>query len=62
MMNLERGGSEVVKNNWREHMDPVIAEDLRKFRDYRGQSVRDLLRALRNKVRLLIIFDIVHFS
>lgn len=24
--------------------------DLRKFRSYRGRSVRDLLRALRNKV------------
>ncbi|XP_045115482.1 serine/threonine-protein kinase/endoribonuclease IRE1-like isoform X2 [Portunus trituberculatus] len=49
VMNLEWGGSEVVCGDWKLHMHPVIAEDLRKFRDYKGRSVRDLLRALRNK-------------
>ncbi|XP_068244652.1 serine/threonine-protein kinase/endoribonuclease IRE1 isoform X2 [Palaemon carinicauda] len=49
IMCLERGGLDVVKGDWRQHMHPVIAEDLRRFRDYKGSSVRDLLRALRNK-------------
>ncbi|XP_042207257.1 serine/threonine-protein kinase/endoribonuclease IRE1-like isoform X2 [Homarus americanus] len=49
VMNLERGGVEVVRGDWRQHMHPTIAEDLRRFRDYKGRSVRDLLRALRNK-------------
>lgn len=49
VMCLERGGFEVVKGDWRHQMHPIISEDLRRFRDYKGQSVRDLLRALRNK-------------
>ncbi|XP_050691255.1 serine/threonine-protein kinase/endoribonuclease IRE1-like isoform X2 [Eriocheir sinensis] len=49
MMSLEWGGAQVVQEDWRQHMHPVIAEDLRRFRDYKGRSVRDLLRALRNK-------------
>ncbi|KAK3867629.1 hypothetical protein Pcinc_026925 [Petrolisthes cinctipes] len=49
VMTLERGGVDVVRGDWRQHMHPTIAEDLRKFRDYKGRSVRDLLRALRNK-------------
>ncbi|XP_047211937.1 serine/threonine-protein kinase/endoribonuclease IRE1-like isoform X1 [Girardinichthys multiradiatus] len=54
---LERGGRAVVKGDWREHITvplqtglivlPLI--DLRKFRSYKGGSVRDLLRAMRNK-------------
>jgi len=35
--------------NWYEELDPVVAEDLRKRRSYNGKSVRDLLRAIRNK-------------
>lgn len=50
VMSLERGGAQVVHEDWRQCMHPVIAEDLRRFRDYKGRSVRDLLRALRNKV------------
>ncbi|XP_064116018.1 serine/threonine-protein kinase/endoribonuclease IRE1-like isoform X3 [Macrobrachium nipponense] len=46
---LERCGIDVVRGDWRLHMHPIIAEDLRRFRDYKGNSVRDLLRALRNK-------------
>ncbi|XP_042889377.1 serine/threonine-protein kinase/endoribonuclease IRE1-like isoform X1 [Penaeus japonicus] len=49
VMNLERGNLDVVRGDWRQHMHAVIAEDLRRFRDYKGWSVRDLLRALRNK-------------
>ena len=50
MRRLEAGSSEVVREDWTRHIDPCIGEDLRKFRDYNGRSVRDLLRALRNKV------------
>lgn len=46
---LERGGAAVVKGDWREHIGPELQADLRKFRSYRGRSVRDLLRAMRNK-------------
>ncbi|XP_045598023.2 serine/threonine-protein kinase/endoribonuclease IRE1 isoform X2 [Procambarus clarkii] len=49
VMNLERGGVDIVRRDWRQHMHPTVAEDLRRFRDYKGRSVRDLLRALRNK-------------
>ena len=35
---------------WRlTHLDPGVRDDLRKHRSYNGKSVRDLLRALRNK-------------
>uniref|UniRef100_A0A8C5R512 Serine/threonine-protein kinase/endoribonuclease IRE1 n=1 Tax=Leptobrachium leishanense TaxID=445787 RepID=A0A8C5R512_9ANUR len=46
---LEKGGREVVKLDWREHITVPLQTDLRKFRSYKGRSVRDLLRALRNK-------------
>uniref|UniRef100_A0A3Q3T2C6 non-specific serine/threonine protein kinase n=1 Tax=Mastacembelus armatus TaxID=205130 RepID=A0A3Q3T2C6_9TELE len=46
---LERGGRAVVKCDWREHITVPLQTDLRKFRSYKGGSVRDLLRAMRNK-------------
>ncbi|XP_053564106.1 serine/threonine-protein kinase/endoribonuclease IRE1 [Bombina bombina] len=46
---LEKGGRTVVKMDWREHITVPLQTDLRKFRSYKGRSVRDLLRALRNK-------------
>ncbi|KAK0161952.1 hypothetical protein PV327_008347 [Microctonus hyperodae] len=49
LMALEAGGSQVVQNDWRLCIDLEVANDLRKYRSYRGESVRDLLRALRNK-------------
>lgn len=41
----------IVKSDWRIHIHEEVATDLRKYRSYRGESVRDLLRALRNKVK-----------
>uniref|UniRef100_A0A2D4LJ04 KEN domain-containing protein n=2 Tax=Elapinae TaxID=42168 RepID=A0A2D4LJ04_9SAUR len=35
--------------DWREHITVPLQTDLRKFRSYKGGSVRDLLRAMRNK-------------
>ncbi|XP_061567713.1 serine/threonine-protein kinase/endoribonuclease IRE1-like isoform X2 [Cololabis saira] len=46
---LEKGGRAVVKSDWREHITVPLQTDLRKFRSYKGGSVRDLLRAMRNK-------------
>lgn len=46
---LEKNARGVVSNNWRQAICSALAEDLRKFRTYKGSSVRDLLRAMRNK-------------
>uniref|UniRef100_A0A1B6MTN9 non-specific serine/threonine protein kinase n=1 Tax=Graphocephala atropunctata TaxID=36148 RepID=A0A1B6MTN9_9HEMI len=47
---LERGAAHVcVDGDWRAAVDAEVTADLRKYRSYRGDSVRDLLRALRNK-------------
>lgn len=47
---LERNAKFVCLDDWNLHLDPEITSDLRKYRGYQGISVRDLLRALRNKV------------
>lgn len=49
---LEKNGRFVVKEDWNLHVDKIISEDIRKYRGYMGASVRDLLRAFRNKVKL----------
>lgn len=49
---LERTGRNIVKQDWRQVICKTLQEDLRKFRTYKGHSVRDLLRAMRNKVFL----------
>lgn len=46
---LETCGERVTGDDWRSYIDLEVATDLRKYRSYRGESVRDLLRALRNK-------------
>lgn len=46
---LERNARTVVAGNWRSNICDPLAADLRKFRTYKGHSVRDLLRAMRNK-------------
>jgi hypothetical protein len=50
LLTLEKDGWAVVRRDWRKHVGEEVAADLRKYRNYRGHSVRDLLRALRNKV------------
>lgn len=49
VQSLEKGGFDVVKGDWRRHITEDLQHDLTKFRSYRGSSVRDLLRGLRNK-------------
>lgn len=46
---LESGAFEIVKGDWRDHICGHVAMDLRKYRTYKGDNLRDLLRALRNK-------------
>ncbi|XP_077295002.1 serine/threonine-protein kinase/endoribonuclease IRE1-like [Arctopsyche grandis] len=46
---LEDGGLAVVRGDWRGRVGTSVAADLRRYRSYSGDSVRDLLRALRNK-------------
>ncbi|XP_012535031.2 serine/threonine-protein kinase/endoribonuclease IRE1 [Monomorium pharaonis] len=46
---LETCSKRVTGDDWRLYIDLEVATDLRKYRSYRGESVRDLLRALRNK-------------
>ncbi|KAM6155219.1 serine/threonine-protein kinase/endoribonuclease IRE2 [Rhynchocyon petersi] len=46
---LEAGGNTVVRGNWHKHISLPLQTDLRRFRSYKATSVRDLLRAMRNK-------------
>ncbi|XP_077380691.1 serine/threonine-protein kinase/endoribonuclease IRE1 isoform X1 [Festucalex cinctus] len=49
VVNLESEHRAVVRTNWRLHISTPLQMDLRRFRTYKGSSVRDLLRAMRNK-------------
>lgn len=49
LLSLETNAKQVVKGDWRENITIELQTDLRKFRSYKGRSVRDLLRAMRNK-------------
>ncbi|XP_071797437.1 serine/threonine-protein kinase/endoribonuclease IRE1-like [Asterias amurensis] len=46
---LETNAADVVKKDWRANITEELQTDLRKFRAYKGKSVRDLIRAMRNK-------------
>ena len=46
---LECNGRTIVCGNWRQNVTLELQNDLRKYRNYDGTSVRDLLRAMRNK-------------
>ncbi|XP_042903215.2 serine/threonine-protein kinase/endoribonuclease IRE1 [Parasteatoda tepidariorum] len=46
---LEKYGYYILDGDWRDHITLELQNDLRKFRTYKGHSVRDLLRAMRNK-------------
>lgn len=51
MIELEKGGEGVIgEEGWHDQIDQEITSELRKYRTYRSNSVRDLLRAFRNKV------------
>lgn len=46
---LEADAREVVGKDWYSRMDRVFTSSLGKYRKYKGHTVRDLLRAMRNK-------------
>lgn len=50
LKSLERNAKFIIRDDWSLHLDEGITEDLKKYRGYHSISVRDLLRALRNKV------------
>jgi hypothetical protein len=53
---LETGASEVVGADWAKRLDKLFIDNLGKFRKYNGNSVQDLLRALRNKVSIAAVY------
>lgn len=55
---LETGAFEVVGPDWHKRLDKIFIDNLGKYRKYQGNSVQDLLRALRNKVSILVSCDI----
>ena len=52
LIRLERDAKNIVGTDWHQTLDQILIKNLRQSRKYEGSSVRDLLRALRNKVRL----------
>ncbi|KAK8869908.1 hypothetical protein IAR55_000476 [Kwoniella newhampshirensis] len=46
---LETDTATVVGKDWYSRLDKVVTSNLGKYRKYKGNSVRDLLRAMRNK-------------
>jgi len=48
---LETNAKLVVSNDWYKVIDRALLNNLGKYSKYNGESVRDLLRALRNKVK-----------
>ncbi|KAJ3415687.1 bifunctional endoribonuclease/protein kinase ire1 [Chytridiales sp. JEL 0842] len=46
---LERGANKAIGPDWYRKIDRMLLDNLGKYRKYDGASVRDLLRALRNK-------------
>jgi serine/threonine-protein kinase/endoribonuclease IRE1 len=50
LISLECEAVSVVGKDWYSRLDKVVTSNLGKYRKYKGGSVRDLLRAMRNKV------------
>lgn len=49
LSSLEKNAKFVVRGDWNNHLDYAVTADMKKYRGYQGYSIRDLLRALRNK-------------
>ncbi|KAF9580796.1 bifunctional endoribonuclease/protein kinase ire1, partial [Lunasporangiospora selenospora] len=49
LIKLEDNAKEILGKDWYKVIDRTLVENLGKYRKYDGNSVRDLLRALRNK-------------
>lgn len=57
LIRLEKDAGSVVGNDWHQKLDRIFIENLGKYRKYDGKSVQDLMRALRNKVRVFFQVD-----
>lgn len=55
LVRLEQGAQSVVGKDWYSRLDKTFTSSLGKYRKYKGGSVRDMLRAMRNKVCLFCI-------
>ncbi|KAG0199934.1 bifunctional endoribonuclease/protein kinase ire1 [Mortierella sp. GBA30] len=49
LVKLEQNAKEILGKDWYKVIDRTLVDNLGKYRKYDGNSVRDLLRALRNK-------------
>ena len=49
---LERNAENIIGPDWSVLLDQIFLESLGKFRKYDGRLVQDLLRVVRNKVRM----------
>ncbi|WWC69578.1 uncharacterized protein I206_103521 [Kwoniella pini CBS 10737] len=49
LITLETNANDVVGKDWYSKLDKTFTNNLGKYRKYKGNSVRDLLRAMRNK-------------
>lgn len=54
LVKLETGAFNVVGNDWNARLDKFFIENLGKYRKYDGKSIQDLMRALRNKVSVVL--------
>ena len=61
LIRLEKDAGSVVGNDWHQRLDKIFIENLGKYRKYDGRSVQDLMRALRNKVRVIFFIFIFIF-
>lgn len=57
LVSLENTSASIVGDDWSKSIDRTLLDNLGKYRKYDGTSVRDLLRVLRNKVRLHIFSE-----
>jgi serine/threonine-protein kinase/endoribonuclease IRE1 len=48
---LENNASKIVGKDWVSKLDNAVVNNLKTRRTYQGNSVRDILRAMRNKAR-----------
>lgn len=62
LQRLEQGAVDIIGPDWYKRIDRIVVENLGKYRKYDGSRVRDLLRALRNKVFIICLYIINYFN
>jgi serine/threonine-protein kinase/endoribonuclease IRE1 len=62
LIRLERDARSIIKtDDWYQTVDQILINNLRKSRGYDGNSLRDLLRVLRNKVSFSFKYIFLYF-